>query len=701
MRRALLLLLPLLALALWLALDGAAEPRGVAGVDRGAGRDEPGVVTATGPAVVEAEGQDRGTGAARTRVETELDDRLSGLVVDEDGRGVARAEVWARAEPRDADVPPELGRPRLRARTDAAGRFELEGSWHELCIQAFAPGYRPSAELRLVGVLRPDAPLVLVVRRGCPSVRGLVLDEAGRAVAGARVRLRNVPGTYPDDLEAARSALLPDAGTRTDADGLERRWRVWREASSDARGRFAFDSLPLGSVELLARAEGHAFATHRLWLVDEGPTEVEFRLEPECWIEGRVTDFGGAPVAGARLRLSSSSQVVQATAKRYGVEMDFHILRPPRPGFAADEHFARAADRPEVHSDAEGRYRLPAQPGEWTVEASHPAYGAVQTTVDVSEEGRRLGWNPVLGNGWVLRLRVVDERGRGLPGWRVTLHDGPALKRSVQVFDGDIRPTIYSSSVRLSARSDAEGRLSFHAVPEHMFNLRLRAGSDDLGVRTIDSPDLVEGWREGVEQRIVVPAGDLPTAALSVRVLGPDGRPRGGVSCRLVALGERRGAAWRRTRLRDGGLTFRAVPPGRYSLIVLASGHPPVARFGLELRAGETLALAAIQLEQGLFHVVELEATDAKWFDELEVDLVLDEALPGPGDFWSKSLRLNPEDRPTGDPASAPLRRRFRCMQPLPSGDFELHVDGPEVRPLQRRVRLNGAFVPRLVLQAR
>lgn len=125
---------------------------------------------------------------------------------------------------------------------------------------------------------------------GVPLLVGRVLRAAELPAPGAEVHLRRSAGwfTVPADLEP----LGPQVGA--DQHLVVR---------TDAEGRFAFESVPLGDWSLAVRADGCAPLDRDLVRVprhqrlDLG----DLRLEPGIALEGRVVDAAGRGLAGVRI----------------------------------------------------------------------------------------------------------------------------------------------------------------------------------------------------------------------------------------------------------------------------------------------------------------------------------------------------------------------------------------------------------------
>jgi len=153
------------------------------------------------------------------------------------------------------------------------------GAW-SVAVEAF--GYLDTAREVVVGAYPPE-PLVLELARGA-RLRGRVLDEGGRSVAGAEVL----------------------------GNGLA-------ETRSDGEGRFETVTSTT-SVSLSAQKEGFASAEPvPLTVAAEALLEgLELRLVHDCQVAGRVLDAAGQPVAGVDVRALAVGRACLATTDAAG-----------------------------------------------------------------------------------------------------------------------------------------------------------------------------------------------------------------------------------------------------------------------------------------------------------------------------------------------------------------------------------------------
>jgi len=332
---------------------------------------------------------------------------LAGRVTDRRGAPLAGAEVRLRPS---AGLPSRDRAEALRGRppdatTGADGRFFVADLRHGRALDLLTTreGYLPEWTL---GVEAPSPEPVKVALGEASRVAGIVTDETGEPVPGARVALRH---------------RAPPAGTV----GVEPVRRAEsRTAASGAGGEFRFDELTPGAVEIEARAE-ELLPGPPIPLELAPGTEVagvEIVLRRGAVIEGRALDARGEPVVDAELRAGP----VAAT------------------------------------SGADGGFRLAGvPPGVLGLFGRHPEYRRLVQEVHV-EPGVN-GLDLYFEDGWSISGRTGEEGGEPLAGVRVEVRSeslrAPATYATASDREGRFRVVVSEAgSYRLSATRDGFAR---------------------------------------------------------------------------------------------------------------------------------------------------------------------------------------------------------------------------------------------------
>jgi protocatechuate 3,4-dioxygenase beta subunit len=291
---------------------------------------------------------------------------------------------------------------------------------------------------------------------GLARVTGVVVDRNGAPVAGATVRATDAEGR--DALAYWMRACGPSPG------------RTASTARCDVAGRFTLELAAPGRFALRAEADGLTSPAH---VVPAPCADLVLRVETAAFLEARVTDAEGRPVAGAQVRL--------APADARGAPLDLA----------------------DAVSDASGHVRCaPVPPGDYLVLARHPDYATTMRALQLPADGVLL----TLRSGRRLRARVVGADGDPVP--RVT----------VLLFSAD--PT----GPPAFARTDEDGRVVTVPFPLHAGRIRIDAGARGLGALGL------ERWDESEEETLRLdPVHDVH--ALVVR----DGAPVPGVVVRHFA----------------------------------------------------------------------------------------------------------------------------------------------------------------------
>lgn len=193
------------------------------------------------------------------------------------------------------------------------------------------------------------------------AISGQILDPAGQPVPNARVYL-----------EAGLSGAVV-------------------ETRADAAGRFSFDAAPAGMVGVFASADGMACGGETLTLsTSDEPDPITIRLGAPGALSGRVSDFKGKPVAGARITRVA-------------------LVRPQTVGIPLAK--LSLLGRPVPTTDDQGRFTIPDLPAdaEVAIKVSHPDFAQEGLAgLRVGDDNARVS----LQEGVVLQGRVLARKSR-------------------------------------------------------------------------------------------------------------------------------------------------------------------------------------------------------------------------------------------------------------------------------------------------
>jgi protocatechuate 3,4-dioxygenase beta subunit len=465
---------------------------------------------------------------------------LSAKVVDTTGKPVTNAEGSAymtRGNGSFAEDNPA-------SKSDDRGLMEFTGipQGDRYSLHLWAEGY-VSASQRMKA---PDLPTnrlefsTFVLRPTDKKLAGRVLDLDDKPVAGVMVQaviVSNIFQPSPDQ---------PETGAVTQVFGEN-----LGQDLTDAEGRFFFDAVCEGPIQLNANFEGFNTQTTGgatnvvLRLTRNGPNVLQ-RLPhfPNAKITGTVRDPAGAPAAGVRVSLSGDDgrEEVQADADgRYA----FKVRKPDSAevphGFivARDEQRNLVAGR-DI-GDTTTNVDLSLRPGlALSVRVrdtnGYPIPGAVETLFVETEEG---AWNftPIrltADDQGVIEIKALPQeryytatitcRGYGTvkmdareEDTRTNHFEFPAavlpladLEIAGQVLDSDEKPvpnvrvTLFGTQTGQRAMSDADGRFTFYGLAEGIFRLNVSSRPTDGAMQ---GESVARSGNTNVVIRLTAPGG--------------------------------------------------------------------------------------------------------------------------------------------------------------------------------------------------
>jgi hypothetical protein len=400
------------------------------------------------------------TSTQPTELRLEPAARIAGQVVDEAGRPVAGARLKT-GSTMTSTMTSTIGPATTMSRGD--GRFlfsglRFQGTYE---IRASHAGFtRASLTTRTPAPGQTAVPVRIVLESGWTAV-GRVVDESGAAVAGAELR-------FFDGSEEVEG---------------------WRNAATDAEGRFELRALEPGRIAL----QVHAAGLSPVRRVVEVPAEPKgerldlgtLQLPAGALIEGRVTDTRGLPIAAASVWFSEADSA---------------------------EWLGDLAGRgePAAKTDTGGRFRLAGLPAGEQVHLRIEHDGYVPLKV------------PGVGAPTREALQLEMKTARGLAG-RVVGPDGEPVAEATLTQGGITLtdPSFSSSDRPVLASTDQQGVFRISGLEPGPADLRVTA--QGYATRTVHGIPIPQDHDlDGFE--IVLDRGTV----LEVRVLSPEGAPVAG-----------------------------------------------------------------------------------------------------------------------------------------------------------------------------
>jgi RNA polymerase sigma factor (sigma-70 family) len=523
-------------------------------------------------------------GAARPTEEQ----RLSGRVLDPDGKPVAGAKVYLLQWGTPGGPPPGKAPPKVWAETDKDGRFSFTAPRYQGELFVTAAGFGPGWEVGgLRSVVRLDVPqetapavsnLVVRLARDDVPVSGRLLDLQGQPVAGATVRVFSLhappDGSLDKWIAAVKNRQLGRDVREDDylssffVDGLA---FFFPQVTTDRDGRFRIRGIGRERVAAFT-VEGPTLETRVLHVVTRpGLGDAELRV-PESSLffgDGTVKELRQKPYYPPTFTHTADPCRVLT-----GVVRDKDSGKPVAGAVVRGEWPVRfPAYYNRTTTDKEGRYRLTGLPLVPSGGPSHAVvalpptgkpYLALRRMLPADPDAKEATFDFDLPRGVRLEGQVRDRAtGRGvLASLRYLLFTNPTAGAGTP--PGAAGETYYKDPYDSSSnQTDNEGRFRMVVVPGRGVLGATALGEQQGRYRTGVGGDKIEGLSRIQRNVFAVPFGaqgfppaeqaspdqfdilaevkaekgasvkcDLeldPGRTLTVQVRGPDGKPRNGV----------------------------------------------------------------------------------------------------------------------------------------------------------------------------
>jgi hypothetical protein len=464
---------------------------------------------------------------------------LSVRVVDAVGRPIANAEVDGNGSQYAMRRWCTLGR------TDANGELHRRGQ-RAAQLRARAAGHAPSgsepAEGSADGVLR----CTLTMPEASVVLQGRVVDGQGKPIAA-------------------------ELGTVAFASELVEPWYD----RTDAEGAFRLDWLPVGHVAVVARVRDASGVRHGIARIEvpcNGPVEV--RLGRGATLDCTTTQAGGGPAGGGMLHA------------RLLADGAFELP------------FAAIARRTE----GTGGLRLDGLlPGRWSVQATI-GNSTVRGIVDLVD-GATTTWNAESPPLHELRVRLVDDRGEPLAGWRVQPCDAKGWQ-AAEPWDTQ-EDGVTHSSARWQFPASAPLTLALYDPGIYLAR----------GLPVLRVPGIVV---DGQLVEVRVPDRCRSTHRVRGSVVDADGQPL--AAAILVTQDPISWEGPRAETAKDGTFAVERLPPGVVRVAISAQGWLDLRLRSVQVPHDGDLDLGVLQMAR--LGAVRLVATDGVAPRDLRLTLV-------------------------------------------------------------------------------
>jgi Carboxypeptidase regulatory-like domain len=322
----------------------------------------------------------------------------------------------------------------FKSTTDYTGRYELAGLPRDhYDIRSETPRFAPAMLLDVTpGNINADISL-----SPGGTITGIVTSRAGEPLPGVDIE---VLYKYWIAVGEVRGRMRYRLGSSNS-----------RHIATQSDGGYLLDRLPAGEYDLLAKVSGYIMSTAFVDIAsNEAHTGVDFQMEVESVVTGRLSDSEGKPlynglVTAARIKPDSKGGIKSLESADY-----------------------------QARSNKQGQYRIDnLAPGKYWISASCPGYqssGRDQVTI---KEGSEVdGVDFLFTRRTSISGQVMDQRGKPIAGAHIKLSEKEMdinLEKALEIFaDG-------GEFVQIETKTDQDGNFTLGNMKDRKYQLEFSA----------------------------------------------------------------------------------------------------------------------------------------------------------------------------------------------------------------------------------